>query len=209
MIDVVSDLIKMGHKVTWSVYGTGEYEGEMRARIQKHSLEGVISMEGKVPYRRFWQVLEDAYVFVGMGTAVLEASLFKVPNVNAVAYDREGVTHGAIYRFPPGSIAPGSSCPPNLKVVDEIERILRLSAAEYRAEEERVYGHVQEHEMESSMGRLLELVRTAEPIASGKARYLANYPLWFMRKAMKLCGKEPVLRHPNAPPASAGAKACG
>jgi glycosyltransferase involved in cell wall biosynthesis len=184
MIDVIENLRSRGHDVSWSVYGHGEYETAMREQIRSRGLEGAITIEGTVPYRRFRKVLEDAYVFVGMGTSVLEAALFKVPNVNALAYDRQGLTTGPVYRFPRGSIGPGISAPADLKVVDEIERILRLSPAEYRAEEERVGFHVEVHEMESSMKRFLELVQQAEPVTHGKFRYLANYPLWFIRRVM-------------------------
>jgi len=61
----------------------------------------------------------------------------------------------------------------------EIERILLLSPAEYRAEEERVGSHVEVHEMKCSMNRFLQLVRDADPIEVKKSLYLTNYPLWF------------------------------
>ncbi len=186
MIDVVKELIGRGHKVTWSVYGEGPYEPEMRERIRKEGLEGVISMEGTVPYERFWQVLQDAYVFVGMGTAILEASLFSVPNVVACAYDRQGVTYGPMHRLPQGSIGQLASCPPRLKVVDEIERILKFSQAEYDAEQEAVSSHVQVHTMEQSMTRFLKLVREADPIKRREPTlYLANYPLYLLNRAFQ------------------------
>lgn len=183
MIDVVKDLLKRGFDVTWCVYGAGEYEAEMKEAIRKNGLERVISMEGTIPYRRFRSALEDAYVFVGMGTTILEASLFKVPNVTAAAYERQGLTWGPVYRIPRGSLGPTSDVAPTLKVTDEIERILRLQPAEYTAEEERVYDHVQVHTMEASMKQFMDLARSASPIKQPKALYLANYPYWLMRRA--------------------------
>jgi hypothetical protein len=186
MIDVVKELIRRGRNVTWSVYGEGPYEPEMRRRIKQEGLESVISMEGTVPYERFWQVLQDACVFVGMGTSILEASLFRVPNVVACGYDREGVTYGPLHRLPQGSIGQLTTCPPRLKVVDEIERILGFNDAEYAAEQEAVYRHVQVHTMEQSMTRFLELVREADPIKLLKPTlYLANYPLYLINRAFR------------------------
>jgi len=182
MIDIVRELRAKGLDVSWSVYGHGEYEPAMRAQIKKQGLEGVISIEGTVPYRHFRRVLEDAYIFVGMGTSVLEAALFKVPNVNALAYDREGKTTGPVYRFPRGSIGPGISAPATLKVVDEIERILRLNPEAYREEAERVGSHVEIHEMEKSMNCFLQVVRDAEPVRYRRSLFLANYPLWLVRR---------------------------
>ena len=186
MIDVVKELIRRGHNVTWSVYGEGPYEAEMRQRIKHEGLESVIFLEGTVPYERFWQVLQDAFVFVGMGTAILEAALFRVPNVVACGYERQGLTFGPSHRLPPGSIGQLSINPPRLKVVDEIERILGFNAAEYDAEQEAVCQHVQVHTMEQSMTRFSELVRQADPIKRREpSLYLANYPLYLVNRAFR------------------------
>lgn len=200
LIDVVKTLRDRGHDVTWSVYGTGEYETTMRERIKNARLEQFIFLEGMVPYARFRKVLEDAYVFVGMGTSILEAALFRVPNVTANAYEREGLTCGPVYNFPPGSIGPGNE-PPKLKVTDEIERVLRLNHEDYRMEEEKVVASVTVHEIENSMRYFLQIVHGAEPTPSRKCLYWMNYPLWFLRRVMKRLARPRETGHPvPAPP---------
>jgi hypothetical protein len=168
----------------------------MREAILRNGLEGVISMEGVIPYKRFRQALEEAYIFVGMGTTILEASLFKVPNITAVAYDRQGLTWGPVYRIPQGSLGPTSDVPPGLKVVDEIDRLLRLQPSEYTAEQELIYRHVQVHAMDASMQRFLELVQNASAIKSRKSFYLANYPFWFIRRLVRGRQGSPPVQHP-------------
>jgi len=201
MIDVVRDLRAKGYNVSWSVYGEGEYKAEMLEQIKKNGLEDVIFLKGTVPYAQFRKVLEDAYVFVGMGTSVLEAALFKVPNVNAIAYDRKGMTTGPVYKFPRGSIGPGNKTPANLKVVDELEHVLRLSPSEYIEEEERVSSHVEVHEMECSMNHFLQLVRDADPVEIHKSLYLKNYPLWFLRRVLMGFIRTKKIGHPASAPA--------
>ncbi|HLX68234.1 MAG TPA: glycosyltransferase family 4 protein [Verrucomicrobiae bacterium] len=197
MIDVVKLLRDKGYDVTWSVYGVGDYEAVMRDKIRGGGLEQCIFMRGVVPYAQFRKVLEDGYIFVGMGTSILEAALFRVPNVNAIAYDREGLTDGPVYNFPPGSIGPGNA-PPQLKVSDEIERILNLSPEGYRAEEERVGESVKVHEMDDSMKYFLGLVREAKPVKSHKLFYLINYPLWAVRRLLKKLLGARDIGHPPA-----------
>src|SRR5690606_16390596 len=79
MIEVVAELIRRGYDVTWTVYGAGEFEEVMRTMIRERNLEGVIALAGPMPYERCRQVLSDAYVFVGMGTTIVEAAMFGVP----------------------------------------------------------------------------------------------------------------------------------
>jgi hypothetical protein len=191
MIDVVKELRRKGHNVTWSTFGTGSYETQIRERVQKEGLQDVISLEGELAYHRFWQALSDAYVFVGMGTAILEAAMFKVPNVNALAYDRTGVTSGPVYRIPPGSIGPALDAPPKLKVSDEIERILLLSPEDYEKEGNLNYEHVKCHEIEASMNQFLRLAQDAPVTRRNKALYLANYPRWFIHRAARILGSRP------------------
>jgi len=199
MIDVVRELRERGHAVTWTVYGGGEYEAEMRRRIQAAGLGDVISMEGSIPYRQLWQALSDAHVFVGMGTSMLEAAYFKVPNVYAVAYDRVGLTYGPLYNAPLGSIGPGLARAPTMKVSDEIERILRLSPEAYQTEEESNYRHVQHNEIGTSMNRFLQLVREAGPVRKSKFRYLLNYPRWIADRFSAGLSAEKMTAHPDAP----------
>jgi hypothetical protein len=199
MVDVIQELREKGYDVTWSVYGTGDREQSVRQRIQEKGLDQVIKLEGTVPYRLFWQVLSDAYVFVGMGTSVLEAALFGVPNVVALAYDRIGLTYGPSYVAPSGSMAPSLALPPHLKVADEIERILRLTPENYQIEQERVRSHVQPHEIDKSMNSFLQLVRDAEPFKRRADLYLANYPRWLLHKVVNRLKTERLRGHPEAP----------
>ena len=192
MIDVVKTLMDKGRSVTWTVYGKGEFEEPMRERIRELGLEQVISMEGEVPYNRFWQVLQDASVFVGMGTSIFEASLFKVPNVTAAPFDTKGLTWGPVYQFPRGSLGPADFAPPRLKMVDEIERILDLRPSEYQAEAEAVFAHVRDHEINASMQHFLGIVQDAERVPLKTSLFLTNYPCELFRKARKC-------RHPNIP----------
>lgn len=197
MIDVVRELRSEGFDVSWTVYGHGEYESPMRDQIQNSGLTSFISIKGSVPYRDFRRVLGDAYIFVGMGTSVLEAALLGVPNVNAIAYDREGITTGPVYQFPRGSACPSSGAVATLKVADEIKRVLRLSPQGYQEESERVRTHVEVHEIENSMGFFLQIVREAKPVRFRPLLYLANYPFWFVRRFIKLFVSERTKGHPN------------
>jgi len=192
MIDIVRDLVRKGHEVSWTVYGDGKYESQMRENIRRHGLENVITLKGSIPYERLWQALSDAYVFVGMGTAVLEAALFGIPVVTARPYDREGMTCGPLYQFPPGCVQFSDPAQPLLKVADEIERVLCLTPEGYRAEQEKIRAYVQMYEMDSSMQRFLKLVREAEPFSRRMGLYLMNYPLHLIRRFKRRLDNDPV-----------------
>ena len=182
MIDVVEKLLRKGYDVSWSVYGVGKYENEMKKRIQERALEHEIQLEGAIPFTKVWRVLEDAYVFVGMGTAVLEAALFRVPNAVAVPYDSKGLSYGPVYNLPPGSVLPSKPHAARTSMINEIERILNLTSSEYLDEAERVHKHVKAYETESSMQRFLQLVDGVSPIKQKPMLYMSNYFRWIMQR---------------------------
>ena len=182
MIDVVKALLKKGLDVSWTVYGTGQYESSMRELVRTAELESAITFGGPVPYSHLWKVLEDAYIFVGMGTAIAEAALFKVPGLVAIAYDREGFSYGPLHRMPPGSLGSNEEGLKKSLMIDDIERILSLSPAEYDTEQQLVYDFACSMGIEESMERFLQFVQEAPPVSSDYVMYLLNYPLSLIRR---------------------------
>jgi hypothetical protein len=175
MVNVVRELRQRGHEVRWSVYGSGPYELQMRHYIAEHGMNQWISLNGDIPHVKVGNIMETAHVFVGMGTSLLEASFCRVPNVVAVAYDRSGMTYGPIHKLPVGGIGQKLDDEPTLRVTDEIERLLRMSAEEYANESNRVYEYVQHYNIEHVMCQFERIVEQALPPNPDRLLYSANY----------------------------------
>jgi hypothetical protein len=73
-----------------------------------------------------------------MGTAVLEAAATGVPHVIALAYDSSGRTPGAIHRMPYGNLGENEPELPLFPVVEELERLIRMTPDEYEKESKAV-----------------------------------------------------------------------
>lgn len=184
MIKIIRDLRNQGLNVSWTVYGEGIYKKEMVRYINEYGLEGVVYLKGTIPYRMCRRVLEDAYIFIGMGTSAIEAALFKVPNIMAIPYDTEGLTYGPNYTLPMGSIGHSTKFRPKLKIIDEIKRILFLSKMEYEKEAELAAQHARIHEINSSMCMFINLIKEAEPNNPIRIEFM-NYPLGILRQILK------------------------
>jgi glycosyltransferase involved in cell wall biosynthesis len=173
MIDVVARLRRRGLPVKWIVYGEGPLGSDMKARINELGLNEAIELKGILPYAEFASALQDAYVFVGMGTAIIEAALCSVPGVVGLAYDITGVTYGPLYRFTFGNCGSLMETPPATTVEAEIERVLRFSRQEYEAEMQKTHEYAQRYEMDSTMEQFLKIVENASmPRASRGLFYL-------------------------------------
>jgi glycosyltransferase involved in cell wall biosynthesis len=167
MVDIVKSLREKGYDIRWEVFGDGEpaYKARLRERIGQAGLGGHISLRGNVEYAELGRAVGDAWLFVGMGTAVVEAAVCGVPNVVAIAFDTGGKTLGPIYRFPLGNHGEPGSEGAFTRVEAEIERILGLDGPAYAEESRRVQEHVRPYHIDASMRRFLEYSEAA-PTAS-------------------------------------------
>ncbi len=132
MLDVIEELVRRGHDaVEWHVYGYGELRRRMEEEIAARSLGDRVFLHGAVEYARFGEVVADAGVFVGGGTAMVEAALAGVPCVVGVE-STAGMTYGRFDQLDGFDVGERGEDPPTVPVVDAVEAILNASVSEYR-----------------------------------------------------------------------------
>ena len=178
MIDIVEELLKKGHDFTWDVYGSGEFEDEMHARIEKKGLAERIRMHGKIAYDECPAILSQAMLFVGMGTAMLEASAAGVPGVVAIAHDTLGQTHGPIHRFSYGNVGEIEQAKPLVSVAGELDRLLNMSPHEYENESRAVQAAAEHYDENVVMGLLLDATRKNPTRRTGFYSYASTLALY-------------------------------
>lgn len=164
MIDLVARLRAKGMNVTWRVFGDGKFREEMQRRIAAAGLEGVVTMEGILPYEHFADPLADAYLFVGMGTALVEAAFCRVPNLCAIASEHRAITYGSLADLPLGNTGESQEGHSHFLMEERIEALLRLSPEEYDAESLRQFEAAQAFGMDHQMRCFMELVDGAQPV---------------------------------------------
>jgi glycosyltransferase involved in cell wall biosynthesis len=164
MVDIIGQLRAKGMNVTWRVYGDGEFRSAMQQRISTLGLANAISLEGPLPYAEFAKPMSEAYIFVGMGTALVEAAFCRVPNVCAICFDSKGITYGSLADLPFANVG---ECEPGVlqfSVQGRIEKLLELSAEAYEAESRRQLGAAQIFDVDKQMHKFLDIARSAHPV---------------------------------------------
>ena len=96
MLPVIKNLVAKGHDVEWHVYGDGEQLDEFKQTIVTQGLENRVFAHGSLKYSQFEQVLDDAFLFVGSGTSLIEAAACGVPALTTIEYAKEADTYGFI-----------------------------------------------------------------------------------------------------------------
>jgi len=104
--EITAKLRKNGYVVTCDIYGHGDSSAieELHKHIRQYDVQESVNYHGEVEYTRFHDVLRDCFVFVGMGTSAIEASMFGVPTITAVAFCEKPISYGYLPELPLGAL---------------------------------------------------------------------------------------------------------
>jgi glycosyltransferase involved in cell wall biosynthesis len=94
MISVVAVLIKKYPNIKYYIYGDGEQFDYLKNKIIAKGLEKYIFLEGTIEYHHFDSVLKDTCLFVGSGTALLEAATLGIPSLIGIESIQTPETYG-------------------------------------------------------------------------------------------------------------------
>lgn len=94
MIDVVEVLLNLGYSVSYDIYGDGPDRTRIQNLIDSKGLKQHIKIRGTLDYCDFQKTVSEYDVFVGCGTAVIEASSIGVPSILAIDTTNEPLTYG-------------------------------------------------------------------------------------------------------------------
>lgn len=112
MIDVIKKLTADGLNIRWDVYGDGKYRKVMEDKILFLNLKEIIQLHGNIDYNNLHKAFEKAWLFVGMGTAIVEAACAKIPSIAVVPFNEEPMTFGYFHELPEYNVGEMlSGCP--------------------------------------------------------------------------------------------------
>jgi glycosyltransferase involved in cell wall biosynthesis len=205
MVPVMHELRLKYPDVQWHVYGFGMCERELVDEVWKDAIgDGLIVFHGPISYGEIKRAFDEAAVFIGMGTTLLEAAATGVPCIPALVDDPDAKSWGFIDQMPyftVGETVPGMN--PTENVIDLIDRLFQMSDHEVRtvAQKGRDYSLV--YSMDQLMESFLQQVRTLpigrELDAGIRLRYTAIRFVKMFRNlylSLSRIGKPP-LRHPS------------
>lgn len=96
MIDIFPELLKINSNLTYEIYGEGPLDSEILDKITKLGLEKYVFLNKQIKYSNFSSTIKNALLFVGSGTALLEAAAVGVPSLIGVESLNVPKTYGFI-----------------------------------------------------------------------------------------------------------------
>jgi glycosyltransferase involved in cell wall biosynthesis len=131
MLDIIKQLLSLNYNVEYYIYGDGELFDSIEKKVADLKLKDHVYLCGTVSYDRLPEILSDAYVFIGMGTSVIEAGMCKVPAIVAIAYTENSITHGLVHELPDFSCGEFIENYPVYNVLDQLRTLFDYDTDEY------------------------------------------------------------------------------
>lgn len=132
-LDAVAALRRRGVDFEYHVYGDGPALDKVRRRIDELGLSLHVYLHGNLEYSRFGEVIADAGLFVGSGTALIEAAACGVPALIGVESEPDDLSYGYLHEMPGLAYHEQGIAQPKASFAEHVERLLALDAAAYGA----------------------------------------------------------------------------
>lgn len=83
--------------VTYHIYGDGDDVPALKKAIEDQGLSKQVFLHGTLPYSKFTEVIGDAFLFLGSGTALIEAAACGVPALIGIESQQDDQTYGFLH----------------------------------------------------------------------------------------------------------------
>ncbi len=130
MLNVVSELRERGYSVSYDVYGNGPLKDLMLNRINELRLNDVVELKGEFNYSAFNEVVLSYDVFVGSGTAIIQAAAQGVCSIVGIESIEQPETYGFFSECAAVDYNIKIESLKKVEVIDVLEAFFRMDARE-------------------------------------------------------------------------------
>jgi glycosyltransferase involved in cell wall biosynthesis len=159
---VIRELRDEGCEIHWDVYGGGVRSDteKFSAVIREQGVEECVAWHGELPYSDMGAVLKNATVFLGMGTAALEAAMLGIPTLVAVSFVSEPLCYGFLHEVPYGIYGEnGAYWLERYSIKDALSGLYRSSQAEYDGLVELDRNYAMQYASEDLIAQFIEFTK--------------------------------------------------
>lgn len=186
MVDVVKHLNMQGYSFKYNIYGYGDQEQQLREYIKQRKMEDVVQLHGAVSYHDITNVLSSAFLFIGMGTALLEAAAMGVPTLVSIESAKKPSTYGFFHEIPidDGNLGEMDTKRKIFNIGNKIEWVYKKTDEEYKNIEKETLLQVKKYSIETVMKKYISALLNAKefkyPITK-KMIWLRYSDMWIWR----------------------------
>lgn len=190
-IEAVDQLIKDGFDVHYEIYGDGVLKDAIIDKANSYNLSDKISLKGPIPYSLLNTVFCDAYVFIGCGTALVEAAAAGIPSLIGIESYPDSITYGLFSESQGANVGEIVNGHPKFTFYSQLRKIFEMTQQEYQTESDKERARSQEFSQEKTMALFLNYLKNASTNSTfsvyKSVQFLTSYFFWKACALLKMC----------------------
>lgn len=124
---IVADLVGRAYDITCDIYGHGTDVDRLQYLLDQNDISGRVQFKGPLPLEKFDKTVSGYDVFIGMGTAALQAAQLGVPTILAIDQDPEQC-YGFLHEAPFGNVGEVDNAIPKRGISDVLEDLMHMTS---------------------------------------------------------------------------------
>lgn len=133
MPSILAKFAEEGRSVTCDIFGYGSEEAKLADLVKQYGVTDILKFHGPIPLEKFDAIVSKYDLFIGMGTAALQAAQLGVPTILAIVDDEYGA-HGFIHSAPFGNLGEEDPFIPK----QDLKRVIEIYLNASRVEREKI-----------------------------------------------------------------------
>ncbi len=174
VIELLPQLTAQHPDITYEIYGDGPEESNLRKLAGDLAVEKHVVFRGAIPYSDFPKAIHGAALFVGSGTALIEAAAAGIPALVGIESIKTPETYGFLSDVDGLTYNEYLADRPKQSMQSLVEKVL-VDAEYHRRVSLACQRKAREFSVETTARGLLALNASAEPLATrplGRARFV-------------------------------------
>jgi len=150
MIRVIKKMNNLGFFLTYESYGDGEERENLENLVKKENLQNQVFFHSSIPYHLFKETIDDSLMFIGAGTALIEASASGIPSLIGIENEQQAISYGFLHETKSYSYQEKELYNATDNIENYILKLLNQTPAEYKNECQKARNRAEDFSIQTS-----------------------------------------------------------
>lgn len=161
MIEVINSLKKKNIFIKYDSYGDGEQLLSLNEKVNNLNLSDLITFHPAISYNKFKSTISDSLMFIGAGTALIEASACGIPALIGIENEEYPLTYGFLHDTKTYSYQEQQLSFEKYKIEDFILKLKNQNEESYREECVKAQGRANDFSIEITIEDFIKMTNNS------------------------------------------------
>jgi glycosyltransferase involved in cell wall biosynthesis len=162
MVEVIKKLKEQNVFLSYESFGDGDQREELENLVKKENLQEQVFFHHGIPYHLFKEKIDNSIMFIGSGTALIEASASGIPSLIGIENETKPISYGFLHDTNSYSYQEKELNYPSNSIENYILKLLNLETKDYFHECQKARIRASDFSIEKSASIFIEMLKQSK-----------------------------------------------